>query len=138
MVAHGAAPRIKISQELSKMTIPGRKNHLSPPWPRGQAIVGCVGFPATTPAPLRPQAGKPIMCLHPFEEQKRVVVTPSQVTCMHEVVWQDGRAAIQPTLEATRAYCRAQVGGIREDHVRFVNPTPYKVAVGPTSLPRGP
>ena len=128
MVAHGALPRIKISQEFSKMTIPGRKVvyrlHGRAGKPLLDVLVSC-----DTPDEQRPRAGKPIMCLHPFEEQKRVVVTPSQVTCMHEVVWHHGRASVQPSLEATRTYCRAQVAGMREDHVRFVNPTPYKVAV---------
>ena len=128
MVAHAEIPRIKISQELSKMTIPGRKMiyrlHGREGKPLLDVLVSC-----DTPPSEHPQVGKPIMCLHPFEEQKRVVVTPSQVTCMHELVWHAGGASELPTLEATRAHCRAQVAGMREDHMRFVNPTPYKVAV---------
>ena len=78
MVAHGEVPRIKISQELSKMTIPGRKTlyrlHGKAGKPLLDVLVSC-----DTPDGQRPQAGKPIMCLHPFEAQKRVVVTPSEV-----------------------------------------------------------
>ena len=80
-----------------------------------------------------PLPGQRILCRHPFQESKRAYVTPSRVEPLHTVVW-DGAftAAYRPPfldLAALRAFVMEQVARLREDHMRPINPTPYKVSV---------
>ncbi len=50
-------------------------------------LLNGVKIPADTPEPNRPKAGSRVLCLHPFEEQKRVYVVPSRVENLHTIVW---------------------------------------------------
>ena len=58
--------------------------------------------------------------------------TPAAVVSLHRLYW-DGAAGgrVEPvqTLEESRAAVQASLPCIREDTLREVNPTPYKVAV---------
>ncbi len=77
-----------------------------------------------------PVTGRPVLCRHPFDETKRVMVTPRRVEDLYSVVW-DGAArhdAVRP-LEQVRADVLDQLVSFRQDHLRAVNPTPYKVSV---------
>lgn len=56
-------------------------------------------------------------------------MTPSKITVLHELFW-DGKICQKlPSLEDIRQYIRDQIQEMREDHKRFLNPTPYKVSV---------
>jgi hypothetical protein len=50
-------------------------------------IILCFQIPSTTPDAERPKEGERVLCLHPFEEQKRVYVVPARVEALHTVVW---------------------------------------------------
>lgn len=118
-------PRIKLSQEIAKVTIPGRKEAYRLIGENGSPIldllVGCKEDP--------PKAGVRLLCRHPFNEMKRVYVTPKSVQPLHDLVW-DGKLSVKlPTLEERRAYVKEQVHLIRPDVLRPLNPTPYKVSV---------
>lgn len=83
--------------------------------------------------PLRPSGrARRLLCRHPFEEKKRVYVTPSEVAAIHKL-WFDGpRGGLQralPSMEDQRKYVLEQLHHMREDHLRPLNPTPYKVSV---------
>ena len=124
-------PRIKISGDTAKITIPGRKNAyrlfasgVNPSSPA--AVVDLITL-ADEEAPV---PGRPVLCRHPFDETKRVRVTPSAVEDLYTVVW-DGsprREALRP-LDHIRADVLGQLAHFRQDHLRAVNPTPYKVSV---------
>eukprot|EP00743_Colponemidia_sp_Colp-15_P001417 GILK01001554.1.p1 GENE.GILK01001554.1~~GILK01001554.1.p1 ORF type:complete len:579 (-),score=86.69 GILK01001554.1:80-1774(-) len=118
-------PRIKLSEELSKVTIPGRKECYR--------LIGHDGIPildlmVRVGEPV-PQVGQRMYCRHPFEEKKRAYVTPSHVVPLHALVWDGQLLAPYPTLAEQRQYCQSQIDMIRPDHIRPVNPTPYKVSV---------
>jgi len=128
LVEIDGSARIKLSQEASKVSLPGRKAafrlYSANEFPLVDLLV-----PAETPEDKLPKVGERILCLHPFEEQKRVYVTPAKVEPLHHVVW-DGKVTIPlPTLEESRAFCQKQLSQVREDHLRYLNPTPYKVSV---------
>ena len=79
-----------------------------------------------------PQIGERFLCRHPFSETKRVFVTPSGVEPLLTVVWDGpggGLPAPLPTIEMGRSLVKSQLAAMREDHLRHMNPTPYKVSV---------
>ncbi|KYQ90181.1 nicotinate phosphoribosyltransferase-like protein [Tieghemostelium lacteum] len=135
LVEIDGAPRIKLSQETSKVTLPGRKT--------AYRLYGSEGHPLVDLLILEqnnangdsqnnqvPKVGEKVLCLHPFEEQKRVVVTPKQVELLHQKVFSNGEVCVPlPTLEQVRSFCLHEISKIREDHIRISNPTPYKVSV---------
>jgi nicotinate phosphoribosyltransferase len=118
-------PRLKLSEGVSKVTIPGRKEAFRLIGQNGKAILDLlveVGKPS-------PEAGKSVLCRHPFDESKRAIVTPTKVEPLHRLVWDGKRVETLPTLKEVRAYTRDQLLILREDHLRNLNPTPYKVSV---------
>jgi nicotinate phosphoribosyltransferase len=125
LVALNGHPRIKLSDEVGKMTIPGRKEVYR--------LVGEMRHPlldlmieAGKPAP---RAGERILCRHPLNEAKRAYVIPKGVVPLLTCVW-DGRPTYTfPPLATIRDYVINQMGTMRADHMRAVNPTPYKVSV---------
>jgi len=121
-------PRIKLSQEASKVTLPGRKEAFRLYGSAGHALVD-VMIPATMPEADRPKAGERILCLHPFEEQKRVYVVPTRAENLHQLVWDGAVTAPIPKLAEVRALCKEELARMRPDHLRPLNPTPYKVSV---------
>ncbi|MCL4466028.1 MAG: nicotinate phosphoribosyltransferase [Chloroflexi bacterium] len=119
-------PRIKLSQDIGKVTIPGRKE--------AYRLVGADQSPILD---LMVQNGEPaprpderILCRHPFDETKRAYVTPTAVVPLQNLVW-DGSVApdtVRPLAEV-RQYVLDQLAVLRPDHLRVLNPTPYKVSV---------
>ncbi len=120
-------PRIKLSQDVAKVSIPGRK--------QAYRLFGADGSPLLDLMLLAeeepPQAGKRILCRHPFVEAKRAYVTPSEVVDLHIPIWDKGPGDdyLQPEFSDTRQYVLRQLREMRPDHVRGLNPTPYKVSV---------
>lgn len=127
-VASGV-PRIKVSGDSAKITLPGKK----------RAFRLYAGDPPTPVVDLltladeeAPQPGDRVLCRHPFDETKRLIVIPSRVEDLYEVIW-DGEPNLRIVrpLNETRQYVLDQLAGFRQDHLRPVNPTPYKVSVSP-------
>ena len=59
----------------------------------------------------------------------RRYITPTHVERLLHVVW-DGKTRSAPvSLPDLRKYTQAQIAALREDHLRPVNPTPYKVSL---------
>jgi nicotinate phosphoribosyltransferase len=70
-----------------------------------------------------------VLCRHPFEETTRVYVVPSGVIPLHELVWDGRRMRPRSAPAAVRARVRDEIQLLRDDHLRPINPTPYKVSV---------
>jgi nicotinate phosphoribosyltransferase len=128
LVEINGSPRIKLSQDPSKVTIPGRKD--------AYRLVGSNGSPLldlminSTEKP--PAVGQKLLCRNPFDELRRAYVTPSEVIPLHQLVWDGANGGVVgtlPTLKERRDHVAAQFELIREDVVRSLNPTPYKVSV---------
>ncbi|RLN72545.1 hypothetical protein BBJ28_00019166, partial [Nothophytophthora sp. Chile5] len=128
LVEINGEPRIKLSQDVSKVTIPGRKEAFRLIGGNGKPLldilIGCNEKP--------PAVGKKMLCRNPFDELRRAYVTPSAVIPLHTLFWDGPNGGIVgelPTLEERRQYVTEQFELIREDVVRSLNPTPYKVSV---------
>jgi nicotinate phosphoribosyltransferase len=118
-------PRIKLSDEKEKVTLPCKKQVYRLYGNSGTALLDLLlsdGEPV-------PAAGVRILARHPFEDTKRVYVTPTKVEQLTELVWDLGQAKPLPTLEEARERVKAQLATMRTDYTRFLNPTPYKVSV---------
>ncbi len=118
-------PKIKLSEDTAKMTIPGRKE--------AYRLYGREGYPLLDlMIPVgdeAPQKGNKVLCYHPIEETKRTYVTPSSVVPLHRLVWNGKVVGDIPNLLESRTRAFEQLKSLREDHLRAVNPTPYKVSV---------
>ena len=66
-----------------------------------------------------------------LQEQKRVFVTPSRVEGLNEVIWDGARGAVipPPSINESKRRVKEQIAVMRPDHLRYDNPTPYKVSV---------
>ena len=121
-------PRIKLSEDLAKVTIPGCKNGYRLFSQTGEAIVDVM---TRVDEPV-PKVGERMLCRHPFLESKRAYVVPSKIQPLFTCVWDGKRGApadLDLSLETSRARCKEAIKQLRSDHLRYTNPTPYKVSV---------
>jgi len=118
-------PRIKLSQDLGKMTIPGKKEAYRLFSEDGYSLLDLMIRVGDMP----PEPGQRVLCHHPFDHIKRVYVTPSRVIPLHHCVWDGRRTYPEVTLKESREYVLNQLKNTRADHLRDINPTPYKVSV---------
>jgi len=118
-------PRMKISQDIAKVTIPGRKEGYRLFNTKGEPVMDLlVSVGSSVPVPQ-----KRLLCRHPFDASKRVYVTPSKVEALHQCVWDGKVTKPLPSLTAIRARVQEQLAAFRKDHLRVLNPTPYKISV---------
>jgi nicotinate phosphoribosyltransferase len=121
-------PRIKLSNDIEKVLIPGRKV--------AYRLFGEAGWPLLDLLVRRdeakmPSVGERVLCRHPFIEQKRVAVVPARVVELHSLVF-DGKNGVVsglPSVEQTRQYVNDQINYTRADLLRYMNPGEYKVSV---------
>lgn len=121
-------PRIKLSEDVSKVSIPCKK--------RCYRLYGKEGYPLvdimTGENEPPPKVAERILCRHPFSESKRAYVVPQRVEELLKCFWpgsSDGAREELPSLKEIRDRCIQQLEQMRPDHMRRLNPTPYKVSV---------
>jgi len=119
-------PKIKLSEDVEKVTMPGRKDAYRLYGTDGHALIDLVVQTGEEP----PQPGSRVLCRHPFHESKRAWVNPATVLPLYTVYWKDGKI-LSPLsrLQVTRQKVADSLKTLRTDHKRNLNPTPYKVAV---------
>ena len=111
---------------MEKVTIPGRKHVYRLFGQDGKALCDLL----TRIDEPAPQPSVRILTRHPFSEQRRAFVTPKTVQNLYKLYWADGEVKEKlPTLSEIRDYVQKQVDHLRKDHLRDLNPTPYKVSV---------
>lgn len=65
-----------------------------------------------------------------FQESKRAIVVPARVEPLHLQFWGDNRILVDlPTLDGARDRVKQSLSHVRQDHMRYLNPTPYKVNI---------
>ncbi|KAL8477074.1 hypothetical protein ACS0TY_029400 [Phlomoides rotata] len=121
-------PRIKLSEDVSKVSIPCKK--------RSYRLYGKEGYPLvdimTGENEPPPKVGVRILCRHPFNESKRAYVVPQRVEELMKCYWpgRSGKEREELTaISVIREGCIRQLELMRPDHMRRLNPTPYKVSV---------
>ncbi|XP_055635581.1 nicotinate phosphoribosyltransferase isoform X2 [Toxorhynchites rutilus septentrionalis] len=126
MVEINSQPRIKLSQDVAKVTMPGNKNVFRLYGADGHALIDLLQRVDESP----PEVGQKVLCRHPFQESKRAYVIPTYVEALYKVYWADGRVTqAMPSLDEVRDRVQNSLKTLRQDHKRTLNPTPYKVAV---------
>eukprot|EP00794_Sanderia_malayensis_P011771 gene11771-12988_t len=119
-------PKMKISEEVKKVTIPGKKSVYRLYGEDGKALVDLMQQ-ADEPQPI---AGDRIMCRNPFLDLKRAHVHPSRVDQLLQCYFSDKKIVKKlPSLQEVKKYVQESLALIRDDHLRPLNPTPYKVSV---------
>ncbi|ESO03457.1 hypothetical protein HELRODRAFT_112333 [Helobdella robusta] len=119
-------PRIKLSEDVEKVTMPGKKLAYRLYGVDGHALVDLMAQPNEEPI----LEGGKILCRHPFQESKRAHVTPKRVEPLYKCYYKDGKINQRlPTLNEIRQRAQESLSHIRMDHKRALNPTPYKVSV---------
>ncbi|XP_057870000.1 nicotinate phosphoribosyltransferase 1 isoform X1 [Cryptomeria japonica] len=128
LVEINGQPRMKLSEDVSKVSIPCKK--------QCYRLYGREGYPLvdimTGEKELPPKEGERLLCRHPFSESKRAYVVPQEVEELYKCYWPGASGKEReplPTLASIRQRCIKQLAGMRPDHMRGLNPTPYKVSV---------
>jgi len=142
LVEYNGEPRIKLSEELVKVTLPGRKrvyrlyggpNHQTPlvdylalaDEEPPCAIVGSVSDRKAEAA-----ARRGVLCRHPFRHQHRIRVFPSRVQELHGLVFGSSSSNNSTRLSETRDYVLKQLSDeFPESVTRYESPIPYDVMV---------
>ncbi|KAI5635595.1 nicotinate phosphoribosyltransferase [Phthorimaea operculella] len=126
LVEINGQPRIKLSQDVGKVTIPGHKEAYRLFGADGHALIDLLQRSSEPP----PEVGQKVLCRHPFQESKRAYVIPSKVEHLYKEYWSDGRICTMPKpLSEVRERVHLSLRTLRQDIKRNLNPTPYKVAV---------
>lgn len=124
MVEINNQARIKLSQEVGKVTIPGRKIVYRLYGEDGLALVDLMQKADEAP----PLIAQRVLCRHPFEETKRAFVAPDKVEALLKPYWLNGKICQKlPSYEDIRKTVKNNLECIRGDIKRNLNPTPYKV-----------
>ncbi|CAH4031232.1 nicotinate phosphoribosyltransferase isoform X2 [Pieris brassicae] len=126
LVEINGQPRIKLSQDVGKVTIPGHKKAYRLFGADGHALIDLL----QRSSEAAPEVGQKVLCRHPFQESKRAYVIPSKVEHLYKIYWKDGHINTAPKpLSEVRERVQASLRTLRQDIKRNLNPTPYKVAV---------
>ncbi|KAE8686026.1 Nicotinate phosphoribosyltransferase [Hibiscus syriacus] len=121
-------PRIKLSEDVSKVSIPCKKRCYRLYGKDGYSLVDIM----TGENEPCPKVGERLLCRHPFSESKRAYVVPKRVEELLKCYWpgKSGKEREElPALKDIRDHCIKQLEQMRPDHIRRLNPTPYKVSV---------
>lgn len=117
---------IKLSLDIQKVTIPGRKACYRLYGQQGYALLDLMQRMDEPP----PQKGSRVLCRHPFQESKRAYVIPDLVEDLCQLWWDHGKIVKElPSLDAIRNRVKESLQTLRPDIKRTLNPTPYKVSV---------
>lgn len=127
LVEISGKPRMKLSQEISKVLIPGKKRAFRLFGKDERPILDLMlSFDEPIPEP-----GKAILCRHPFDARKRAMVTPSVVEQLDMSMFDQGKVVTENnrTFDEAKAVVQTQLKTFRPDILRYTNPTPYKVSI---------
>lgn len=121
-------PRMKISNEIEKVTIPCQKSAFRLFGANGVAICDIL----TRSTEAVPEPGQKILARNPLDDKKKMLVTPSKVEALQVLYWDGGLVKPLPLLSESREFLKNGLKSIRSDITRSVNPTPYKVSISST------
>ncbi|KAK5930385.1 hypothetical protein CgunFtcFv8_026622 [Champsocephalus gunnari] len=121
-----ASPRMKISEDPEKSTVPGRKAVYRLIDAEGHAFLDLVCLVAEAP----PEAGVSVSCYPLSCDTSCVSVIPAQVICLRQDMFTKGQVT-QPLCSATetRAKVQSSLHTLHPRHKRLQEPDSYTVAL---------
>ncbi|CAJ1059412.1 nicotinate phosphoribosyltransferase [Xyrichtys novacula] len=119
-------PRMKISEDPQKSTVPGRKAVYRLIDSEGHPFLDLVSLAHESP----PEAGVPLSCFPLGCNNSPVSVTPAQVSCLRQEVFIKGQVT-HPLCSAaeTRAKVQSSLQTLHPRHKRLQEPDSYTVAL---------
>ncbi|XP_028260432.1 nicotinate phosphoribosyltransferase isoform X2 [Parambassis ranga] len=119
-------PRMKISEDPEKSTVPGRKAVYRLVDAEGHPFLDLQCLEAESP----PEAGLPLQCYPLGRDDSAVSVTPAQVACLRLEVFSKGQVT-QPLCSAaeTRAKVQVSLQTLHPRHKKLQEPDSYTVAL---------
>lgn len=138
LVEINGAPRIKLSEDAEKTTIPSKKRVYRLFGSEDQPLLDIL-MRENEPAPV---AGRKILCRDPVDETSRVLVTPTRVQPLLRLLWKgkalapanaeeeiEGEVGHTPEIAESKAYGERAFRSMPRSVTRNVNPTSYRVCV---------
>jgi len=92
-------PRMKLSNEMEKILIPGYKIPYRLYDKHDRPIIDLLTCEKDADENALPTKGKRILCRHPFQSQQRIYVTPSRVDKLHHLVFDKKNGLIIPPMD---------------------------------------
>ncbi|XP_067416180.1 nicotinate phosphoribosyltransferase isoform X2 [Emydura macquarii macquarii] len=126
LVMVNGCPKLKLTEDEEKMTIPGSKVVYRLWDAAGLAFMDLLALEEECP----PGAGQEVAVhlLGRREEARRV--TPAAVEILHRTYFQDGQVCqALPSLLEIKSHAQASLSMLSPAHTRFQDPEPYQVAV---------
>lgn len=118
-------PRIKVSEQTEKSTLPGEKKAFRIYGKDEKMILDLL----MTKKEAKPVVGTEIEVFHPLDRFKSARLTPVRVEEILKPLFSNNRFVELKSLEEVRANSLRQMDFIREDISRQEHPTPYKVSI---------
>ncbi|KER30287.1 hypothetical protein T265_03239 [Opisthorchis viverrini] len=131
LVEIAGIPTMKLSAQVEKVTLPGKKTVYRLYSKTGEALVDLLQR-SDEPAP---KVNERILCRHPSEASKRVFVVPARIEETLKLFWKRGQLSTPlSTLEQSRERVQKEIKSLRPDYTRLLNPTPYKLSTPLSTL----
>jgi nicotinate phosphoribosyltransferase len=116
-------PKIKLSNTIEKVLIPGQKKSFR--------LYGKDGFPEfdllVEINDEVPKAGEEIKCFSPFSKTDSKIFIPSRVKELLHTVWNSNGAAVIPDLMESRKKCRNEIESLNPATLRINKPIHYDI-----------
>ncbi|KAM4689581.1 nicotinate phosphoribosyltransferase [Discoglossus pictus] len=118
-------PRMKLSEDLEKMTIPGSKAVYRLYDRTGHPFLDLMALESEPP----PEIGKELEFreLEPNTEPKKV--TPIRAEPQHQICFQHRKSKCQESIKEIRSHAQRSLSVLSLEHKKLDDPQPYRVAV---------
>ena len=124
LVHANGKPRVKLSENLAKITLPHRK--------QVYRVLDAGGQFEGAEAVALADEDPPARMLHPHEPGKSLDLRQRRLEPLLNTVMENGRrSAPAPPLTETAAFCRSQLARLPLAYKRFENPHLYKIGLSP-------
>ncbi|MBL6448753.1 nicotinate phosphoribosyltransferase [Fulvivirga sp. 29W222] len=123
----GGKPRIKLSENLKKLTLPDMK--------QVHRVMNDDGNFFGADVIIKADEQAPDIMFHPSEPDKSLSLKGmKQEALLHKVLENGKLIATSPSLLEVATYCQKRLGQLPDEHKRFYNPHVYKVGISDTLL----
>ncbi|KAJ5069277.1 nicotinate phosphoribosyltransferase [Anaeramoeba ignava] len=120
-------PRIKLSNQLIKVTIPGKKEAYRLYGNSSRSPI--LDVLVKTDSTQKPKVGERFLCRDPSLESNRMILSPSKVVPLHHCYWDGKQAKEVPQIGSVRKYVIDQIHEMNPSHFALKKPLPYKVTL---------